>query len=177
MYQISSSQQERLPSAGSRQRNRNRGVMLSEQGWQTLTQAGVLHDQWGNRYTYEKLSEQTLLNDRTVSRILSREVRVDKRSLKTFFAVFGLQLTGDGYLTADCKPAVQTITSLSHYFNSTVHSVETTLTYQELIELYQRLRQDLRHLASLLNLDEMNGTTSLQATESISDRYLMLNDS
>lgn len=165
MYQISSSQQEQLQSAGSRQRNRNRGVMLSEQGWQTLTQAGVLHNQWGDRYTYEKLSERSLLNDRTVSRILSREVRVDKRSLKTFFAAFGLQLNSDDYLTADCESVAQTVTSLSHYFNSTVHSVETTLTYEELIELYQRLRQDLRHLAHLLSLDEVNGNALLQATE------------
>ncbi len=80
MYQILSSQHEQLQSADSRQRHRNRGVMLSEQGWQTLTRAGVLHDQWGNRYTYETLSERSRLNDRTVSRILSREVRVDKRS-------------------------------------------------------------------------------------------------
>ena len=165
MYQLSSSHQPLSQALVSQKRHRNRGVMLSQQGWQKLTQAGILHNQWGDRYTYEKLSERSLLNDRTVSRILSREVRVDKRSLKTFFAAFGLQLNSNDYLTADCEPAAQTITSLSRYFNSTVHSIETTLTYQELVELYQRLRQDLRHLTHLLNLDEVNGTMPLQATE------------
>lgn len=144
-----------------RQPNRNRGVLLSEQGWQKLTQAGVLHDQWGNRYTYEKLSERSLLNDRTISRILSGEVRVDKRSLKIFFAAFGLQLHSDDYFTATRDSASQTITSLSHYLSSTVHSIETNLSHQELMELHQRLSQDLRHLSHLLHLHEMNGSISL----------------
>lgn len=165
MYQTSSSTHDRLHSAVSRQRNRNRGVMLSEQGWQKLTQAGVLHDQWGNRHSYEKLSERSLLNDRTVSRILSREIRVDKRSLKIFFAAFGLHLHSDDYLTAAYEPVDQTITNLSHYLNSTVQSVETNLSYQELVELYQRLMQDLGHLSHLLNLDEASGAMPLQATE------------
>lgn len=160
MYQIASSHPDQLQAAVSRQRNR--GVILSSQGWQKLTQAGVLHDQWGNRYTYETLSEQSLLHDRTVSRILSCEVRVDKRSLKIFFAAFGLQLHSDDYLTATCNPADQTIDSLSRYLNSTVHSVETTLSYQELVELYQRLKQDLNHLSHLLHLHEMNRNLSLQ---------------
>ena len=177
MYQISSSHQDRLQSTGSRQCNRNRGVMLSEQGWQTLNRAGVLHDQWGNRYTYEKLSERSLLNERTVSRILSCEVRVDRRSLKTFFAAFGLQINSDDYLTAAYDPAEQTITSLSHYLRSTVHSVETTLTHQELIELYQRLMQDLRHLSHLLNLDEVNGNSLYKKQNPISHSCLILNES
>lgn len=165
MYQFSSSPRNPLQATGSQQRHRNRGVMLSQQGWQKLTQAGVLHDQWGNRYSYETLSERSLLNQRTVSRILSGEVRVDKRSLKIFFTAFGLQLNGDDYLTAACDPANQTINSLTHYLNSTVHSVETTLSYQELVDLYQRLRQDLRHLSHLLHLHEVNGTLPLQPTK------------
>lgn len=158
MYPIQSFHPDRLPSVVSRQCNRNRGVVLSKQGWQKLTQAGVIHDQWGNRYSYEKLSERSLLNERTVSRILSCEVRVDKRSLKIFFAAFGLQLHGDDYLTAACTPDAQAITSLSHYLNPTVHRAETTLSHQELVELYQRLMQDLRHLSHLLNLDEVSGS-------------------
>jgi len=158
MYQLSSSHHERSQATGSRQSHRNRGVMLSQQGWQKLTQAGVLDDQWGNRYSYETLSERSLLNQRTVSRILSCEVKVDKRSLKIFFAAFGLQLNGDDYLTATCDPANQTIASLSHYLNSTVHSVETTLSYQELVALHQQLQQDLQHLSHLLHLYEVNGS-------------------
>lgn len=164
MYQLSSSQP-RSQALGYQQRHRNRGVMLSQQGWQKLTQAGVLQDRWGNRYSYEILSVRSLLNDRTISRILSGDVRVDKRSLKIFFAAFGLQLNGDDYLTGACDPANQTITSLSHYLNSTVHSVETTLSHQELIQLHQQLKQDLQQLSHLLHLYESNGSKPLQTTE------------
>ena len=165
MYQIPFPNHNRQHSTVSHKRNRNRGVVLSGQGWQKLAQANVLYDQWGNRYTYEKLSERSLLNERTVSRILSREVRVDKRTLKIFFAAFGLQLNGEDYTTADCYPANQPIISSPHYLNSTVHTAEANLSYQELIELYQRLMQDLRHISHLLNLDEMGGGIQLQATE------------
>ncbi|XGV98694.1 MAG: hypothetical protein ACAF41_07085 [Leptolyngbya sp. BL-A-14] len=165
MYQLSSSHHDRLPVTGSRQRPRNRGVMLSQKGWQKLTQAGVLHDQWGSRYSYETLSERSQLNDRTISRILSCEIKVDKRSLKIFFAAFGLQLNRDDYLTGAYDPANQTITSLSHYLNSTVHSVETTLSYQELVQLHQKLQQDLQQLSHLLHLHEMNGSKPLSVTE------------
>lgn len=171
MYQLSRSDQERSQATGSRQRHRNRGVMLSPQGWQKLTQAGVLHNQWGSRYSYETLSERSLLNQRTVSRILSGDVGVDKRSLKIFFAAFGLQLDGSDYLTAACDPANQTqptnqtIISLSRYLDSTVHSVETTLSYQELIALHQQLQQDLQHLSRLLHLHQLNGSVPLQTTK------------
>ena len=165
MYAISSPNYDQLRSTAARKRNRNRGVVLSEQGWQKLTQANVLHDQWGNRYTYEKLSERSFLNERTVSRILSCEVRVDKRTLKTFFMAFGLQLNADDYITTECEPADSAISSLSLYPSSTIHTVGANLSYQELVELYQRLMKDLRHLSHLLNLDKGNGNIQLQATE------------
>ena len=81
--------QSRLSSA---RRSRNRGVFLSQQGWQKLVQAGVLYNEFGQRYTYEQLSERSLLDIRTISRLLSGDVKVDKRSLKTFFHAFNLPL-------------------------------------------------------------------------------------
>ena len=41
MYQVSASHADQLHVAVSRQRNRNRGVMLSDLGWQKLIQARV----------------------------------------------------------------------------------------------------------------------------------------
>ena len=49
--------------------SRKRGVVLSQQGWQKLVQAEVLHDKFGKRYTHEQLSERSLLDVRTISRI------------------------------------------------------------------------------------------------------------
>jgi hypothetical protein len=72
--------------------HRRRGIILTEQGWQKLLQAGALYDEFGRRYTYEELGERSLLDPRTISRILSRKVKVDKRTLQTFFEAFNLQL-------------------------------------------------------------------------------------
>lgn len=48
-------------------------------------QAGVLYNDFGERYTFEELSDRSLLDARTVSRILSCEVKVDKRTFRSFF--------------------------------------------------------------------------------------------
>lgn len=71
---------------------RRRGIILTEQGWQKLVQAEALYDEFGRRYTYEELSERSLLDSRTISRILSRKVKVDKRTLQIFFEALNLQL-------------------------------------------------------------------------------------
>lgn len=78
--------------------HRRRGIILTEQGWQKLLQAGALHDEFGRRYTYDELGERSLLDPRTISRILSRKVKVDKRTLKTFFEAFNLQLEPVDYI-------------------------------------------------------------------------------
>lgn len=168
MYQILSPDHHRQHSAASK-RNRNRGVMLSEQGWQKLAQANVLYDELGDRYTYEELSERSLLNERTVSRILSCDVKVDKRSLKIFFAAFGLHLDEKDYISAKRYPENQPSTKLSPHPGSyacvDAHDVEAKLSHQELIELHQRLVRELRYLSQLLNLPEVDKSIQLQATD------------
>jgi hypothetical protein len=156
MHQTSSPHLYPLNSAASSKRNRSRGVILSQQGWYKLTQAKVLSDRWGNRYSYEFLAGQSLLDTRTVSRILSCEVKVDKRTLKIFFQAFDLHLDADDYTTPESYPAAQPITSFTRSLNAPVSNVEMQFFYEELVELHQRLVQDLRHLSNLLNLDKEN---------------------
>ena len=92
---------------------RRRGVVLTRQGWQKLDQAGVLCDKFGNRYTHEQLSERSLLDNRTVSRILSCETRVDKRTLKIFFETFSLRLDVDDYTAPESQGSLaSTLTDL-----------------------------------------------------------------
>lgn len=75
---------------------RRRGVILTELGWQKLLQAEALYTQFGERYSFEELSEKTFLDPRTICRIISRETGVDKRTLTIFFHAFNLRLeTGD----------------------------------------------------------------------------------
>ena len=92
---------------------RRRGVVLTQAGWQKLDQAGVLCDKYGNRHTYEQLSERSLLDNRTVSRILSCETKVDKRTLKIFFEAFHLHLGADDYVIPESQGSLaSTLTSL-----------------------------------------------------------------
>lgn len=87
---------------------RRRGVVLTRQGWQKLDQAGVLCDKLGNRYTLEQLSERALLDSRTVSRILSCETKVDRRTLKIFFETFNLRLDVDDYTAPESQGCLAT---------------------------------------------------------------------
>lgn len=87
------------PEPSFRNKSRKRGVVLTEAGWQKLKQAGVLYDDFGKRYTHEELSERSLLDARTVSRVISCEVKVDKRTLTAFFRAFELPLEPNDYTT------------------------------------------------------------------------------
>ena len=63
---------------------RERGLILTLQGWHKLQQAKQATEvefNWGRRFTHEQLSERTGLSLHTVSRILLRQERVDRQSL------------------------------------------------------------------------------------------------
>ena len=75
------------------QPRRKRGVILTTQGWKRLQKA-----QEGVHYTIEALSDRTNLDPSTVSKVLHREVGVDKRTLERFFAAFDLELHKTDYL-------------------------------------------------------------------------------
>jgi transcriptional regulator with XRE-family HTH domain len=134
-------------------RSRNRGVFLSQQGWQKLIQAGVLCDEFGQRYTYEQLSERSLLDMRTVSRLLSGEVKVDKRTLKTFFRAFNLLLVADDYISArddgasDVKPD-----DVTTHATLTVQKVE----FEQLVEELRQLKHRIREYDRLLHRLDLN---------------------
>jgi hypothetical protein len=151
-----------LESTASAKRSRSRGVILSQQGWHKLNQAEVLCDKWGNRYSYEYLAGRSLLDTRTVSRILSCEVKVDKRTLKIFFQSLDLHLDVDDYTTLESYPAAQPIASFTQALNLSVSSIEVNFSYGELLELYQLLTEDLRQLSDFLNSDKMGRSTRLK---------------
>lgn len=81
-------------------------------------QAGVLYDESGYRYTYEQLSERSHLDERTVSRLLSCEAKVDKRTLKTFFQAFNLSLEAGDYLSHSGDGNAMTLAPYPHAVNN-----------------------------------------------------------
>lgn len=85
-------------------RSRQRGVVLNEPGWRKLLAAKVLQNQCGEWHTFELLGDCTLMSPRTVSKIVGREVGVDRRTLNQFFAAFDLVLESGDYSLAGCVP-------------------------------------------------------------------------
>ncbi|KAM3111826.1 hypothetical protein [Phormidesmis sp. 146-33] len=83
-------------------RKRERGVILTNQGWQKLQQAQqqLANDRnFGLRLTREYMSELSGLSLTTIARILKRQEAVDRQSLAQFLSAFGVELSA-----GDCSP-------------------------------------------------------------------------
>ena len=81
-------------------KKRTRGVVLTPIGLEKLKAARFELEykaNFGERYTYEQLSELTNLDINTVKKILAGKKGVDKRSLEKFVLAFKLKLTEEDY--------------------------------------------------------------------------------
>ena len=81
-------------------RKRHRGVILTAKGLKELKKARLAsehQENFGERYTYEQISELTSLDINTIKKVLHSSHGVDKRSLEKFFLAFGLELKNDLY--------------------------------------------------------------------------------
>ena len=83
---------------------RKRGIILTSEGLQKLQSAKIAFEDkenYGNRYTLEDLSERVRINSITISKVLSREEGVDKKTLELFFEAFNLELDKTDYTNSD----------------------------------------------------------------------------
>ncbi|MCF2148617.1 NB-ARC domain-containing protein [Desmonostoc muscorum LEGE 12446] len=83
---------------------RKRGLILTLEGLQKLQSGKItLEDKenYGNRYTLEDLSERVKVNTVTISKVLSREEGVDKKTLELFFQALNLDLDKTDYTNSD----------------------------------------------------------------------------
>lgn len=81
-------------------KRRRRGVVLTPEGLQRFNKGRLKHEtehNWGDRYTYEKLSEITYLDINTIKRVIKSEDGVDKRTLEQLFLSFELELEESCY--------------------------------------------------------------------------------
>lgn len=79
---------------------RQRGVKLTLQGWKKLQAAkGEVENRenFGNRYTYEDLSDRSGLSVDTINKIFSHSTGVDRQSLICLFSTFNLVLERSDY--------------------------------------------------------------------------------
>jgi hypothetical protein len=99
--------QERLSPTVARQigarQSRQRGVVLTDCGWEKLLKRKVLQNRYGEWHSYDLLGNTTHLSPRTVSKIVGRETGVDRRTLKQFFDAFDLSMTSDDYCLVSCS--------------------------------------------------------------------------
>ncbi|PHM06899.1 NACHT and WD40 repeat domain-containing protein, partial [Nostoc sp. 'Peltigera malacea cyanobiont' DB3992] len=85
-------------------RKRNRGLILTREGWQKLQNAKL---EWefrknnGSKSTLEELSEQAAITPVTFRKILTRETGVDKGTLVRLFMMFNLELDKSDYTSPD----------------------------------------------------------------------------
>ncbi|MFN6446522.1 MAG: NB-ARC domain-containing protein [Nostoc sp. DedSLP05] len=80
---------------------RNRGVILTREGWQKLQKAKLaveLREKSGFKYTLEEISERAGLTSNTVAKIFINREGVDKRTLVYLFMAFDLELNPQDYL-------------------------------------------------------------------------------
>ncbi|MEQ9624338.1 AAA-like domain-containing protein [Coleofasciculus chthonoplastes] len=85
---------------------RQRGVILSVQGWQRLKAAqrkSAFQDNGGKPYTLEQLSERTHLSPNTLIKVRRRIIPVDRKTLISYFSAFDLTLNPKDYTKADGK--------------------------------------------------------------------------
>jgi transcriptional regulator with XRE-family HTH domain len=90
-------------SNGSYVHGRERGIVLSPQGWQRFQvakQQAESDEIWGKHFTQEDLSDRTGLSLNTLYRVLKRELGVDRQSLEYLFGAFGLELTKVDHISA-----------------------------------------------------------------------------
>lgn len=138
-----------------RNKSRKRGAVLTQVGWQKLMQSGVLYDDCSRRYTYEELSERSRLDSRTVSRVISCEVKVDKRTLTDFFRAFNLKLEPGDYTTpAATEKRKESGSASSAAVTSYPNMSYTDTATEELMYLRQRLKEDCDRLSNFLGLSE-----------------------
>jgi len=86
------------------QQKRNRGLILTLEGWQKLQNTKSeweIQENFGYKYTLEELSERVGITPVTFRKVLTRETGVDKQTLVRLFMAFNLELDKSDYTKPD----------------------------------------------------------------------------
>ena len=146
---------------------RKRGVILTPQGLEKLQEARfeLEHkENFGERYTYEKISQLTNLDINTVKKVLAGKEGVDKRSLECFFLAFNLKLTEDNYTkpNPDRRQDWGEAVCVSNFYGRAF----------ELDTLEKWLLQDRCRLVTILGMGGVGKTSlSIKLTQQTQDKF------
>jgi WD40 repeat protein/transcriptional regulator with XRE-family HTH domain len=146
---------------------RKRGIILTPEGLQKLQSAKLtteFNENYGNRYTLEDLSERIGINTATISKVMSREDGVDKRTIELFFQAFNIKLDKDCYTTSDQSQHQDwgEATNVSIFYGRT----------EEIATLGQLLVQDRCRLVAVLGMGGIGKSTlAIKLTECVKDNF------
>lgn len=155
-----------------RKLRRSRGVTLTQKGLRKLQMAKrELENQknYGNKYTLEELGELAELTPRTITKVISCQGRVDKRTLYNLFMTFYLELEEDDYLQGEQDDPKEENTDFSrqdsHNYQDWQEIISISNFYgrkEELQTLEAWILVERCHLVTIMGMGGM-GKTSLAA--------------
>jgi len=146
---------------------RKRGVILTPEGLQKLQSAKLtaeFNENYGNRYTLEDLSDRIGINTATISKVLSCEDGVDKRTIELFFQAFNLKLDKDCYTSSDQSQRQDwgEATSVSIFYGRR----------EEIATLEKFIVEDRCRLVAILGMGGIGKSTlAIKAIECIKDNF------
>jgi DNA replication protein DnaC len=153
---------------------RNRGVILSNQGYKKLEDA--IHnskktDIHCKLYTLEELKYTTNLSTGTIRKILKNEV-VDKSSIRIFFQAFGLDLQLNDYITFQQTLSSQPSSNSCHDWGIAEDIADFSDREEELATLTRWIEQDKSPLVFLYGMGGVGKTyLALKLAHTIADQY------
>jgi hypothetical protein len=149
---------------------RKRGVVLTPAGWKKLQQAigtAEFKDNYGERYTYDRLGERTNLDPATIAKVIERQKAVDRRTLSLFFQAFDLELEAGDYSHRAVLP-----TDRHQHWGQAVDVSTFYGRTQELAELERWIVEDRCRLIMLLGMGGIGKTTlSVKLAERIQNAF------
>jgi WD40 repeat protein len=150
-----------------KKKKRNRGVILTSGGLQKLQEVRLNSEQaenFGQRYTWEQLSERTELDLHTIKRVLACKQGVDERTLERFFMAFSLELTETCYSKPNPNKRQDwgEAMSVSNFYGRT----------EQLTTLNQWLLEEDCRLITILGMGGVGKSSlSIQLAKQIQDKF------
>jgi WD40 repeat protein len=153
---------------------RNRGILLTIQGWQKFQETlNKLEQQenLGRKFTVEELSNRTRLNGVTILKVLNREEGVDLRTLERFLRAFNLGLDKGDY----AKPNLEAEKGKEYAQTVWQEMPDVPVFYgrtEELISLEQCLVKERCRLVALLGMGGIGKTSlAVKLVDRIQDKF------
>jgi WD40 repeat protein/transcriptional regulator with XRE-family HTH domain len=158
------------------QKRKCRGVILSDLGLQRLEDAqerSTIAENRGYSYTLEQLSNLTGLSIRSIGRLRSRKVAVDRQTLEELFRAFNLTLTEQDYIQPEPNATErQPVKSIAQDWGE---AVDVSCFYgrtTELTTLIQWILQDNCRLIGILGIGGIGKTAlSVKLAEQVQNQF------